>query len=1281
MTGCPDLDSLETVPLADAVRAHVASCSQCKLVVEVFDEGELRDCERFDALLAARGDGSLNAAGQNLLDRHLASCESCRAVAETLSPTQDMHGDLQTLPQVDPAGYALGLEVARGGMGRIIAARDLRVGRPVAVKELLGRSPHLAARFEREARVTARLQHPGIVPIYEIGRWPDGTPFYSMRMVDGRTLLAAIERATTLPARLALLPAVIAACEAVAFAHGQRVIHRDLTPSNVLVGAYGETVVIDWGLAKDLSRGASDEDDPLGDPYRGETAEGLTGAGAIVGTLAYMPPEQANAQPVDERSDVYALGAILYHLLAGAPPHRTRTTAELLELVRTGASPPAIDKVAPRSPRDLVSIVTKAMSRSPVARYPSARELAEELVRFQTGRMVEAHQYSRREKLKRFVRRNRPAVTVTVAAALLLGTVSALYVSRIVRSGDQARDTARELVFERGRTELLAGNTLRALAYLWDSYQNGLRGAAIEFLLGNALSELDASEHTFNCGSDVRELAFSPSSGSIAAACSDRVKIWRLDDGSLTAELAGESGDFDNVEYSHDGKILVTWGSRGKVRILDAATGAARIVADHRPAGSTDHFDITFATFTPGDDRVATTGDDGFARVWDVATGAQLVEIEVSSSRLYRRVWGKLSHDGSRVLTTTIDGSSAAWDTTTGTLERRFEFGGFVTGGEQSRAGTHVVQCGLDGRVQLRDARSGGELERDFTAHTGVVWKCIFSPDETRILTTSHDGTAKQWEVATGKLLHTVTHGDVVWRGQYSPDGRELLTLGIGGQLKLWDARSGIAIATYETHHGRGALFSPDNKWIAAMRGDGRVQIWVRGKNRRSTFDPDTTILGASEDGSLAFTSTGDGFAIAVWRDRERLPVQAAIESPFATAADRIVAQSGDGVVVLDAHTGRTLQTIAIGERVYKLELSGDAHRLVASTNRASTVFDVATGARVLELPDATHALLDRGGTRAIAWREDLPPELWNVDTRTREFVLPAIDATAVGFSGDGASVALIERANQPSHGVSLWRTSTGVPLMQRSGDVAVFDPSGRWLTTIGDGVTTFDASDGSVHASFAADVGAVRELVRAQASPDGSLVAAVGDYGRAVLVMNASDGRVLQRWDVPHDPPAVTERGFEPPNTLAWWTGDGRAVVGMSKSVTVWKATNPPADAMARLVRKNVPWRVVGGRLQLVQDARLARRVVKNGVALANQRVVVRISTPAEVGSAPINWETTRAKLLERSLVTSDDGSFELEGLVPGEYTVELVVNNQRYTPSAETTVEPGVSDLEITR
>jgi serine/threonine protein kinase len=208
-----------------------------------------------------------------------------------------------TLPVVPVTTYSFGREVARGGMGRVVAAHDLRIGRPVAVKELLDSSPSTAARFEREARITARLQHPGIVPIYEIGTWPDGTPFYAMRLVEGKTLSAALAEADN---RLALLPSVIAACEAIAFAHAHDVIHRDLKPSNIMVGAFGETVVIDWGLAKTLDE-ADDRD--VG-PYRSVPESDLTAVGEVMGTAAYMPPEQANAEPVDRRADVYSLGAI-----------------------------------------------------------------------------------------------------------------------------------------------------------------------------------------------------------------------------------------------------------------------------------------------------------------------------------------------------------------------------------------------------------------------------------------------------------------------------------------------------------------------------------------------------------------------------------------------------------------------------------------------------------------------------------------------------------------------------------------------------------------------------------------------------------------------------------------------------------------------------------------------------------------------------------------------------------------------------------------------------------
>ncbi|HTM22728.1 MAG TPA: serine/threonine-protein kinase, partial [Kofleriaceae bacterium] len=172
--------------------------------------------------------------------------------------------DLPALGEVDPSAYALGSELARGGMGRIVAARDRRLRRPVAIKLLLAQGASASRRFEREALITARLQHPSIVRVYEAGRWPDGAPFYAMEKVRGRSLDKVIADAGGLDGRLALLPNLIAVAEALAYAHSEGIVHRDLKPANVLVGDFGETVVIDWGLAKDI-RDATTVDESSGE--------------------------------------------------------------------------------------------------------------------------------------------------------------------------------------------------------------------------------------------------------------------------------------------------------------------------------------------------------------------------------------------------------------------------------------------------------------------------------------------------------------------------------------------------------------------------------------------------------------------------------------------------------------------------------------------------------------------------------------------------------------------------------------------------------------------------------------------------------------------------------------------------------------------------------------------------------------------------------------------------------------------------------------------------------
>jgi tetratricopeptide (TPR) repeat protein len=353
-------------------------------------------------------------------------------------------GDASQLPLVARDNYAVEGEFARGGMGRILAARDRRLGRTVALKELQAATSPDARRFVREALVTARLQHPAIVPIYEAGRWPGGVPFYAMKLVSGRSLDALIR--TTgggLAGRLALLPHLLAVAEAVAYAHSQRIVHRDLKPANVLVGGFGETVVVDWGLAKDLGTPpAGEEPVAAAAPAAGDDE---TVAGAVLGTPAYMAPEQARGEAVDERADVYALGAMLYYLLAGAPPRSGTTLREVLAAAATERPRPVTER-EPATPPDLAAIVEKAMEADPARRYPTAGELAEDLRRFQTGQLVSAHRYSPGELLRRWVRQHRAVVTVASVLSLALAAAVAggfLAVRRQARIAEAERDRAR----------------------------------------------------------------------------------------------------------------------------------------------------------------------------------------------------------------------------------------------------------------------------------------------------------------------------------------------------------------------------------------------------------------------------------------------------------------------------------------------------------------------------------------------------------------------------------------------------------------------------------------------------------------------------------------------------------------------------------------------------------------------------------------------------------------------------------------------------------------------
>ena len=309
------------------------------------------------------------------------------------------------LTREQPGRYVPGRELGRGGMGRVGLVFDTVLGREVALKELLGGervaadglSIGVVTRFLREARITGQLEHPGIVPVYELGQRDDGTLYYTMKAIRGRSLAAELREAREPADRLALMGRFRDVCEAVAYAHSRGVVHRDLKPDNVMVGEFGETLVVDWGIAK--VRGEDETRPPSEHDTRSSARplallEGSVGtlAGHAIGTPAYMSPEQARGElaSIDERSDVWGLGAILFEILTGRAPFTGQNAREVLHRVLE-ESPPRVRTIAPDAPPELAAIADRALSRDPTSRYPGAREVAAEIAAWQEDGQVRAY--------------------------------------------------------------------------------------------------------------------------------------------------------------------------------------------------------------------------------------------------------------------------------------------------------------------------------------------------------------------------------------------------------------------------------------------------------------------------------------------------------------------------------------------------------------------------------------------------------------------------------------------------------------------------------------------------------------------------------------------------------------------------------------------------------------------------------------------------------------------------------------------------------------------------
>jgi WD40 repeat protein len=388
-----------------------------------------------------------------------------------------------------------------------------------------------------------------------------------MRKVSGRPLEELVARAPELADRLAMLPHIVATTHAIAHAHKRGIVHRDIKPSNILVGDAGETIVIDWGLAKAI--GEPDEARAPTAPIVVEDSL-RTRAGIVFGTPGFMAPEQLRGAAVDERCDVYALGATLYHLLARRAPHYRKNGEEMMKAAVAGPPTPIRD-IVPGVPPELSTIVDKALAHDARDRYQDAGALAEDLNRFLTGQLVASHHYSRSEKVTRFISKNRVPVSVAIAAMLAMLVGGWLAIRRIVSERDRADTQARIALSEKRVVEQQRQEVVAHVDQL--TLKEAERNAEGNPTLAVAMVKPLAAKHWRS----VRAIAAAARASGIAFGMP-------------------ASPHTTSLEMSRDGQRVLAAGDDGVVRIYDLRRRSSRTIADAKIA--------TMARFADGERRI-----------------------------------------------------------------------------------------------------------------------------------------------------------------------------------------------------------------------------------------------------------------------------------------------------------------------------------------------------------------------------------------------------------------------------------------------------------------------------------------------------------------------------------------------------------------------------------------------------------------------------------------------------------------------------------------------------
>ena len=1028
--------------------------------------------------------------------------------------------------------YRLEHEVGSGGIGRVLQAKDLRLDRLVAIKCLRVRDEDAAARFRREAMITARLGHPAIVPVHDIGTLESGDPFYAMKLVAGETLFERIAAARTAASRMALVPNVVAVAEAMAFAHSERIVHRDLKPANVLVGKFGETVLIDWGLAKRLG------DPELSARSPGLAAPGATVAGTVMGTPVYMAPEQLRGL-ADERSDVYALGAMLYHVVSGAPPYRARG-AEHLRALERGTPPP---RLPADTPRELCAIVDKAMAADPAARYPTALELAEDLRRFVAGQLVGAYQYSLRALVARWVKRNRAPVTVGAVLLAALAATAVFSVQRIVRERNVADARTEALKLSQARASLERDPTA-AVAWLKEVRLDDASLPAVRAVAEEARGLGVASALLAGPGQGHAVIQVSPSR--LVSGHVDEVARWDLP-GGTSRRLATHVGVVSRIAVSRDGRRVVSGGHDGVVRLADLETGAGREVGRHQAR-------VTAVLFI-ADGRIVSAGADGYIVVWPLAGGA--------GRRLsgHEGPVGPVLEAGDRLISAGSDGTVRLWSLDGAEPRILTRHGDEVNALALSPDGTTVYSGGYDGAVRAV-ALAGGEPR---TLAQRTVRVLCLSASGSGLAAALADGTV-EWIEADGAARRLGSHAGIAEWTAISPDGEWLATGGADATVRLFGLRSG-ASRILRGHRGavNGLSFAPDGSSLASIADDREIRVWPlsRDGTRMARLGELVVRLVFHPDGRGVAAATSSG-AVVVW-DGQGAPRRLGTGSPLGTvavAADgRVAAGWKDGTVRVWRWSGEEIGgALALGAPVTRLAFSPDGTRLAAAgaDGKARVVTLETRDVLVLEGHERAlyEVLFDPAGRRLVTAGTDAHATLWDLGTGESRRLDAGGTVFRAAFTSDGERLV----AGGEARALRVFDVNgAGVELLPGHTDMVLdveLDAAGRWLASAGFDQTVRLWDLGSRPAKATAVLRGHRGTIFDVAvAPDGSQVASV-DRDGMVRVWSTATG--TSRLLAGHEGPAKRV-AFSPDGALLATAGD-------DGTLRLWPAhvDQLPADARA---------------------------------------------------------------------------------------------------------------------